>query len=237
MARYVKWHAGRNFLDPTQETIDGIEGAIQWAESYVPKMLPYMMNELVFYMALYNQGVARKMSFGPYDPGQNEPSAAWKIPVRRISNAYYLSWKVRQPRNGVAILYNDSREAYFIEFGINPRGAGRRVRRPIRKLSLKQTLEFMATTQAYHRVWASIFYDPKRHAGFYQLIQSPGGGHSRWKNVTEHEAAGVIRRVIRAGESQHYRRYVRLTKSGWQVRERVGTGNTRAGLVDGRLPG
>lgn len=219
--------------------MDGIEQYIRWCEGYVPGQLRTEMDRLCFYMALVNQGEARKMSFGPYDPFQENSASAWKLPVRRISNTYYVSWKVRRVKLGVWQLYNDSREAFFIEFGINPRGAGRRVRRPVRKLSLIRTLDFMRTTQAWHRVWADIFVDPRarsRGRGFYQIVQSPG--HLRWENVSQHEAAGVIRRVVRAGEGANYRRYVRMTHGGgWQVRRRTpGSGQYGGALLGRRLP-
>lgn len=237
MARFVKYQANRPFLEPTKETLDGIEEAVRWAENEVPAQIRKNMNELVFYMALVNQGLARKMSFGPHDPQQAAPSLAWKLPVRRISENYYFGWKIKQVKPAVWQLYNDSREAYYIEFGINWLGGNRRVRRPIRKLSLRKTMEFMMTTQAYHRVWVDIYANPKtgrhRGRGFYQIVQSPGG-HGLWANVSEHEARGVMRRVARAGQFQNYRNYVRLTHSGWQVRKRATGGGSYGGPSLGR---
>jgi hypothetical protein len=177
--RFKPYSSSRAFLEPTKETMDGIEAAIRWAEREVPQNMRRSMNELCFHMALVNQGIARKMSFGPFDPAENNPRLAWKIPVRRITGNYYLSWKVRSIRPGVWQLYNDSREAYFIEFGINWLGEGRRVRRPVRKLSLRRTMEFMMTTQAYHRTWVDIYANPRtrhRGKGFTQYVQSPAKG-------------------------------------------------------------
>jgi hypothetical protein len=180
MARLVKYQSGRAFMEPDAETFNGLEEAIRWAENEVPRNLYTYMNDLVFHMALVNQGEARKMSFGPSDPGGHNSSLAWKLPVRRISQNYYLGWKVRQLRPGVWQLYNDSREAYFIEFGINWMGGNRRVRRPIRKMSLRRTMEIMMTTKAFHRIWVDIYANPKygrhRGRGFYQIVQSPGMG-------------------------------------------------------------
>lgn len=180
MARFVKYQSSRAFLEPDNATINGLEEAIRWAEDEVPWMLRSKMNELVFYMALVNQGEARKMSFGPLDPSGSNSSLAWKIPVRRISERYYTGWKIRQLRPAVWQLYNDSREAYYIEFGINWLGGNRRVRRPIRKLSLRRTMEILMTTHAYHRMWVDIYANPKfgrhRGRGFYQIVQSPGKG-------------------------------------------------------------
>lgn len=200
MARFIKYQSNRSFLEPTKETFDAIEQAIRWAEVEVPSNMRKYMNELVFHMALVNQGEARKMSFGRLDPSGIDSSSAWKIPVRRISQNYYLGWKVRQIKPAVWQLYNDSREAYFIEFGINWLGGNRRVRRPIRKLSLRRTLEIMMTTSVYHRIWSDIYANPKygrhRGRGFYQIVQSPGG---RWVDMSDREISSMVRGYQRSG--------------------------------------
>jgi len=139
-----------------------------------------MMNELVFHMALINQGYARKMSFGPYDPSGMNESLAWRSAdegIRRITQRYYLGWKVRQIKPAVWQLYNDSREAYYIEFGIHT--SVRRIRRPVRKLSLRKTMDFMMRTSVWHRVWVDIYVNPKyEHSGrgFRQHVSGPGKG-------------------------------------------------------------
>lgn len=198
MAKFIPYEsrvAGAALLiAPTKETLNGIAEFIRWCEEEVPRQLPQAMNQLVLAMALVNQGEARKMSFGPYDPtGRKNPGAAWGMPVRRISENYYLGWKIRQIRPGVVQLYNDSREAYFIEFGINWLGAGRRVRRPIRKLSLLKTLRILEQTNVYDRVWASIFIHKGKGYGFTQRVQSPGGGHMRWENISTREYQSMVR--------------------------------------------
>lgn len=201
MAKFVPYYSSRAFFEPTPETFRGLEEAIRWAELEVPRNIQKAMNELVFHMALLNQDIARKMSFGVLDPQQTgvhhqltgrkfiagtsgpatpEPQykvsqLAWKIPVRRITQKYYLGWKVRQLKYAVWQLYNDSREAYYIEFGIHT--SLRRVRRPIRKLSLRKTMEIMLTTDAYQRIWVDIYADPKyRHngLGFSQHVSGAG---------------------------------------------------------------
>lgn len=163
-------------LVPTKSTINGIEDAIRWAEAEVPAQLQVNMLKLTQIMAFAGQGFARKMAAGPEDPGRRQSSLAWKIPVRRITGRYYIGWKVRPIRGGWQV-YNDSREAYYIEFGINWMGGNRRVRRPVRKLALKQTLQYMASTRASHRVWAEIVHHKNRgFSGFAQTIQSPRMG-------------------------------------------------------------
>jgi hypothetical protein len=182
---------GRGVLEISTDTINAIEDYIRWAES-VPNRLPGAMNLLARMMALVNQGIAQEMSYGAYDPQNRNPSQAWRIPVRRISQRYFYGWKVKPLRGGAWMLYNDSREAYFIEFGIHRSGttgevSPRRIRRPIRKLSLRRTLEAMMRTKAYHRVWAEIFVDRhhKLSRGFTQTVQSPAGGHSMFSPFGE----------------------------------------------------
>jgi hypothetical protein len=177
MARFTPFsYQGKGgILEPTKETINGIEAAIRWAEYEVPMHLAEQMLKLTQLMALVNQGFARKMSFGPEDPTGANNELAWRLPVRRISGRYYLGWKVRPVRGGWE-LYNDSREAYFIEYGINWLGGGRRVRRPVQRLSLKQTMDYMASTMAYHRIWGEIYRTRHKTLGFEQQVQSPAMG-------------------------------------------------------------
>lgn len=189
---------------PDKETFDALEEAIRWAEIDTPDALRFFMDKLCLHMAVLNQGEARKLSAGPLDPGMKNPNFAWRLPVRRISGDYLAGWKVKRKGKAFYILYNASREAYFIEYGINWLGEGRRVRRPVRKLSLRRTMERMMTTHAFHRVWCDMYSSPKyrhRGRGFYQIVQSPAKGHTRWENISVHEAKGVIRRAAFRGET------------------------------------
>jgi hypothetical protein len=199
MARFTpfsyrgKGMEGVPLLEPTKETINGIESVIRWAESEVPLQFRIGMLQLTQMMAYVNQSMARKLSFGPEDPYQSNPQAAWKLPVRRITGRYYLGWKVRPIRGGWQ-LYNDSREAYFIEFGINWMGEGRRVRRPVQRLSLMKTMQYMQSTQAYHRIWSEIYRHRTHTIGFTQIVQSPGGGHPvGWEDISRKTAENMLR--------------------------------------------
>jgi hypothetical protein len=199
VARFTRYQASRPLWEPTPQTLNAIEDAIRWAETETPWNLRYWMNELVFHMALVNQGYARKMAFGPSDPRGRSTDLAWRTPeqgIRRITGEYYVRWRVRQIRPAVWQLYNDSREAYFIEFGISRVGfsgertvPARRIRRPVRKLSLIKTLEHMMRTRAYHRVWASIMTSPRHHGrgqGFIQEVQPASDAHTifkAWENL------------------------------------------------------
>jgi hypothetical protein len=250
MAKFTPFEAGRDmrlrmgsrnaFITPTAETVNALESYIRWCEAEVPSQLPHGISNLVKIMALTNQGVAREMSFGRDDPQQQHPEWAWRLPVRRISGTYYSSWQVRMVNAHTAELYNDSREAYYIEFGINPRGNGRRVRRPVRKLSLNKTMKLMMTTQAYHRIWVGIFADPKhrfsRGVGFTQIVQSPAGGHSRWEEISLHEARSMINRARYYGGSTMNKVAIRHNPRGGHsiVTQRLNAGG---GRFTGRLRG
>lgn len=184
MSRSMRTVQGRGAVTITTDTFNAIEQYIRWCNG-VPGRLQPATDILARFMALTNQGIAQQMSYGASDPQNRNPSQAWKIPVRRISQRYFYGWKVKRVAPSTWMLYNDSREAYFIEYGIHrqPRSeivSSRRIRRPIRKLSLKRTLEAMMRTTAYHRVWAEIFVDKQHHIGrgFTQTVQSPAGGHS-----------------------------------------------------------
>lgn len=177
----------------SHETYDDIDDWIRAAQE-TGRSIRYGMNALAMIMAYTNQAFAKELSAGPVDPKmhgrmetghrwishpngmvQRQPiytHTAWKIPVRRITERYYYGWKVRRLAPGLWMLFNDSREAYFIEFGIHPTGTLRatdkghtfvvRVRRPIRKLSLKKTLKFVDSTRVAHRVW-EVSFAPFNH--------------------------------------------------------------------------
>ena len=162
------------------ELFEGIENYIRWAQ-HVPGQMVKGMDILVRFMALVDLGYSQKYSLGPLDPLQNRPELAWKLPVRRISGRYFFGWKVRRKSLGVWQVYNDSREAFYIEFGIHRNPAtgivsARRIRRPIQKLALMNTLKFMQQTHSYDRVWASIYMPPpgmRTGKGFTWRMQSP----------------------------------------------------------------
>jgi hypothetical protein len=148
------------------ETFDEIDDWIRAAKA-AGRSTVYGMNALAMLMAYTNQAIAMKMSAGPVDPRMRNHAAAWKIPVRRITSRYYLGWKVKRLAPGLWMLFNDTREAYYIEYGIHPTGSLRatengytfvmRVRRPIRKLSLRKTLAYVNESRAGERVWEMSF--------------------------------------------------------------------------------
>jgi hypothetical protein len=230
-------------VEITPKSITAIESYIRWCEYEAPQHLPIYMDRLVAHMALMNQSFARKMAFGPLDPQGKDTSLAWRTPeegIRRISGAYYIGWRVKKRGLAHYRLWNASKEAYFIEYGISEVGWGDnrhvpkgRIRRPVRKLSLLKTLKFMATTQAYHRIWVDIFKSRHAHGGFTQIVQSPGGGHQVWQTVSAHQAGGIMRGNLRGGRSMTSG----LRNRGGRIQQRVpnaGGGSYRG--PTGRLP-
>jgi hypothetical protein len=129
------------------------------------------MEILTMTLAYTNQSFAQSMSRGPVDPKMTNPKAAWKIPVRRITGRYYKGWKTKRLKPGLWMVYNDSREAYYIEHGIHPTGTKRtssggtnftlRVRRPIGKLSVIRTLRFADSSRVADRVFETVL-EPMR---------------------------------------------------------------------------
>lgn len=143
------------------------------------------MEILTMTLAYANQSFAQQMSRGPVDPQMRNNKAAWKIPVRRITGRYYKGWKTKRIKRGLWMVYNDSREAYYIEHGIHPTGSRRqtkkrgaggyrggtvftmRVRRPIGKLSVIRTLRFADTSRVSERVFETVL-EPMRPGRTYK---------------------------------------------------------------------
>lgn len=114
---------------------------------------------LVRMMVMTIRGYAQQKSGGPVAPRRrSNPALANRIPVQRISGAYFAGWKTR--RLGVAdwLVYNDSKEAYLIETGMY-----QRVRRPILKLSLIAMLRLLQATRTELRFLDSLI-KPRRNA-------------------------------------------------------------------------
>jgi hypothetical protein len=134
---------------------------------------------LVQLLAKTSQGFAQGMSRGPVDPRMTNTAAAWRMPVRRITSRYYQGWKVRRIAPNIWEMYNEAREAYFIEYGIHP--SPNRIRRPIRKLAALKTLNFAAQTRVAHRL-LDMSLGGKGRGLARTMPQSPGA--SFWTGFT-----------------------------------------------------
>lgn len=159
---------------------EGIENFIRQCER-TQRGMPIAMDRLVRFMSYAHLGFAQKRALGPVDPRQARPELAWRVPVRRISGRYFFGWKVKRRGLGSYQLYNDSREAFYIEFGIhrNPatgQPSKRRIRRPVMKLSFMENIRFIQKSAVYHRVWSSLYLPPtgqRKGKGFIWQMQSP----------------------------------------------------------------
>lgn len=129
---------------------------------------------LVRAMVLVIKGLAQKKSGGPVAPRQrSNPALAFRIPVQRITGAYYAGWTQRRLGRGHWILYNDAVEAYFIETGMHMR-----VRRPILKMSLIGMLRFIQTTRTADRFMDWVLAPRRDARGRFQSFNSRVMGSS-----------------------------------------------------------
>jgi hypothetical protein len=122
----------------------------------------YGMDFLVQLLARTAHGYAQKLSAGPVDPQGRRRDLAFQLPVRRITGRYYFGWKIKKISMGIWLVYNDSREAYFIEYGIHP--SGRRVRRPVSKLTALKVARLAPKVSPY---FTNYVFNPRRG------VQSP----------------------------------------------------------------
>lgn len=114
---------------------------------------------LVRTMAMVVKGYAQQRSGGPVAPRRrSNPAWAGKIPVQRITGAYFAGWTVRRVGMARWLVYNDAKEAYLIETGMY-----QRVRRPILKLSIIAMLKFLEGSRTEQRFLGSMIA-PRRDA-------------------------------------------------------------------------
>lgn len=195
------------------------------------KNFKFGMDAAVMLYAYTTLAEAQKRSLGPLDPRmvgkrmtghrfigsssgdvRRQPlytSTAWKIPVRRISGAYFSGWFVKRVSLGVWMLSNNSREAYFIEFGINHAGTGLhdsagnrvRIRRPILKLSVLAAYNFAASTNfdlvAFKGIFTSTYhsphlYDPPTHRSSYNMSSGLEGQLRNMASSMSREQTGAL---------------------------------------------
>lgn len=133
---------------------DFVEVATSLKEA--PERIALAIDNICAMYALVMLSSAQERSRGPVDPAMKNAAAAWKIPVRRITGAYFAGWDIRHVGLQHYQFFNSSREAFYIEFGINHTGitgvqstGGRvRIRRPIMKLAVMQAISVIRSTNA-----------------------------------------------------------------------------------------
>lgn len=126
--------------------------------------LHYGVDTLIRALASITLQEARNRSAGPVAPRHRSVAAlAFKIPVQRITGAYYAGWTLRRVRNAHWMVYNDSHEAWLIEYGIH-----QRQRRPILKMSVVAMLKFIQTTRTAESFIDSVLAPRRSSKGRFQ---------------------------------------------------------------------
>lgn len=158
-ASTASWARGTtmpNQFGISRKTFENLENWIKDNEASIVKT-KYGIDVLVRLCVLVVKAEAQKRTMGPVAPNRrSNPALAYRIPVQRITGAYYAGWTVRRMRWGAWVIYNEERAAYMIEFGI-----GQRVRRPVLKMSVIGMLKFLQTTRTADR-FAEYIMAPRR---------------------------------------------------------------------------
>ena len=123
---------------------------------------------LVRAMIMTTKGLAQQKSGGPVAPRRRSvPALAYRIPVQRITGAYFAGWTQRRVGPAHWVLYNDTAEAWFIEHGIFMR-----VRRPILKMSFLGMLRFIQTTRTADRFLEWVIAPRRSAKGQFQSFST-----------------------------------------------------------------
>lgn len=199
----------RGFVTLTAESLDALEDYIAWTENVSKKKLLQADEYMARFLAMLSGSYAQKYSAG-MRRHPDDSTRSWAMPVPRITNRYFLGWRVERLGRGAYVLTNDSREAFFIEYGIHRNPATgtvspRRIRRPVFKMSFLRTMETVQRSSIAHRVWADV------------LVPKPGEPGRRTRNLTWYsQPSGIMGEIpkimgmtpagpIMAGRSQRYR--------------------------------
>lgn len=126
------------------------------------------LDGLTMAMAYAIRGFAQQKSGGPVAPRHRSVAAlAYRIPVQRITGAYFAGWRARRIAHAHFRVWNDAREAYLIEFGLF-----QRVRRPILKMSMLGMLGLVQTTRTGDRFLQWVLAPRRSSAGQFRSFQS-----------------------------------------------------------------
>jgi hypothetical protein len=136
------------------------------------------MNVAAELLAKTSQGFVQQKMRGPYDPQQRRRSAAFKIPVRRITQRTYRGWLVRQIRPGMWELFNEERGAYVVETGMTPEGKSVGPRRPVLKMSSIATLRYVQRTRFAERIMHDTFGSLRTNRGQFRTFSARMRGSS-----------------------------------------------------------
>jgi hypothetical protein len=151
----------------SRQTFDQIENYIADNLASIEKV-NFGIDMLVRSMVMVVRGAAQAKSAGPIAPRRrSNPALAGRIPVQRITGEYFAGWTIRRLGNGRWVVYNDSVEAWLIEFGIY-----QRVRRPILKMSVIAMLRLIQTTRTAERFMDWVIAPRRSSLGRFQSFQT-----------------------------------------------------------------
>jgi hypothetical protein len=174
MAATAKWATGHtlpNQFAISRRTFESLEQWIRDNEASAVKARTGL-DTLVRLCILVVKAEAQKRTMGPVAPGRrSNPALAYRIPVQRITGRYFAGWTIRRMRFGAWMIYNESRAAYVVEFGI-----GQRVRRPILKMSVIGMLKFVQTTRTAERFAEYIMAPRRSPQGRFRSFDARVGG-------------------------------------------------------------
>jgi hypothetical protein len=149
---------GMGLFTISRQTFEQLEAFIADCQGSMAKA-DAGIDMLVRTMVLVIKGYAQSRAAGPVAPRhRSNPALAGRIPVQRISGAYFAGWTQAKLGKGHWMVYNDSKEAWLIEYGIY-----QRTRRPVLKMSLLDMLRFIQTTRTAERFLDGILA-PRRNA-------------------------------------------------------------------------
>lgn len=151
----------------SRKTFEEIENFIADNEASIEKVNAGI-DLLVRSMVLVIKGIAQQKSGGPIAPRRrSNPALANRIPVQRITGMYFAGWTIRRVGAGHWAVYNDTTEAWLIEFGLH-----QRVRRPILKMSLIGMLGMIQTTRTAERFMDWVLAPRRSPKGQFQSFST-----------------------------------------------------------------
>lgn len=156
----------------SRKTFENIENFIADNEASKEKV-QQGIDLLVRAMVLAIKGFAQEKSGGPLAPRQRSVAAlANRIPVQRITGRYYAGWTQRRLGHARWMVFNDAKEAWYVEYGIH-----QRVRRPVLKMSLIGMLGMLQTTRTGDRFMEWVLRPRRNSKGqFVPFGQRVGSG-------------------------------------------------------------
>lgn len=150
----------------TRQTFEMLEDFI--ADNQASKLKSMAgLDMIVRSMAMVTKGLIQEKAGGPVAPRHRSvPALANRIPVQRITGAYYAGWKIKRLGLQHWALWTDTKEAYLIEVGLY-----QRTRRPILKMSVIGMLRLIQTTRTAERFMENVLAPRRNSKGQFQSFE------------------------------------------------------------------